>query len=1323
MAYYPFNGNANDASGNGNNAILNNATLTSDRLGNPNSAYAFNGIDNFIQVPNSPTLNTTNQISICAWVKVSGFYQGTCHGNNIVMKGDGDYLPGNYMIRFDDSFFTNNQNCSITTPDVNHESFFGLGSTPYASTPFIKPGQWYSVVYTCDGATAKIYVNCQLVGSGPANGISFTNTANLFFGKLNSAQYPYWFNGTMDEIRIYNRPINQDEVNAYGDCSTPVTSCSNWLSTPTTPSYVQVGQLNVVGDKITVEATINRTTPYIGGTLYAGDIVSKHDQPSDVNYLLRPNEAEITTDQGYFRTPDICEIELNKTYHVAMVYDGSTLKFYRNGFLMSQIAASGNLYQNSWNTRIGFYEHQLFNENFIGYINEVRIWNVARTQAQLQTYMNTSLPNPTTQPGLLAYYTFDNLLNKQGNPAWNGTLGGSASINQTNPNCNFIADSCTILSSPVTASFTTPDTVCVNSPVTIQNTSQNATNYFWSFCAADFNTTPEAINLGNPNGVLNSPVFGCYALDDNGNYYGLLINYNSGELLRLNFGNSLLNTPTGENLGNFSNALPEQGEGIQLLRVNGNWTAIMVGGGNGSFNSSPRIVKIDFGNSLANSPVATNWGNIGGLNLPHDLYITQESGNYYGFAINVNDNTITRLSFGPDFNNTPPGINLGNIGNIDYPAGFNFVKYNGNWFAFIANRVTNSLTRLDFGSSLLNTPTGTNIGNPGNLLDYPRDISLFKTCDGVYGFVVNETSNEIVKLNFGGDPTSSPQATDLGNLGNLNFPHSISDLFRVGNDIYAFIPNVNNNSLTRIRFTGCQNLPGSTQQNPAPVSYPQAGTYTINLLVDLGLPTQTSYCKQIVVQDVNLTKSNDTSICANSSIQLIAAGGTNYSWTPASSLNNSTIANPVATPVNTTKYFVTATNNFGCSKMDSILITVNPLPVITKSNDTSICINSSVQLEAGGGINYSWSPASSLNNSNIANPVATPVSPTKYFVTVTNGNGCTKTDSIKVGINPVAVITKSNDTTICNQTSVRIFAGGGTSYLWSPASSLDNPTSANPLASPVSTTLYKVAIKDANSCSYEDSVKIIVKPVAVFNVTPDNSICNNSSVQLQASGGDTYTWSPSTGLDNPNISNPVASPAATTNYTVIIHENICNETGTLSTNVMVLPLPDVQATSANDLTCSLGSSQLNATGATNYVWSPSTGLNNNNIANPIAAPDGTTVYKVTGTDNNGCSNFDTVIVKADFNMNALYLLPNSFTPNGDGINDCFGIKYWGVVKELDFNIYNRFGERVFHTTDPNLCWDGTYKGNPQSPNVFVYIITAKTACGIINRKGTVALLK
>ena len=83
---------------------------------------------------------------------------------------------------------------------------------------------------------------------------------------------------------------------------------------------------------------------------------------------------------------------------------GLPLNFIETAFLLSQTPVSGNLFQNDFPTQIGLYNAEFYNTNLIGYINEVRIWNVARTQAQIQTYMNTSLPSPATQPGLLAYY-------------------------------------------------------------------------------------------------------------------------------------------------------------------------------------------------------------------------------------------------------------------------------------------------------------------------------------------------------------------------------------------------------------------------------------------------------------------------------------------------------------------------------------------------------------------------------------------------------------------------------------------------------------------------------------------------------------------------------------------------------------------------------------------------------------------------------------------------------------------------------------------------------------------------------------------------------
>lgn len=255
-----------------------------------------------------------------------------------------------------------------------------------------------------------------------------------------------------------------------------VAPCNNWLSTPSQGSYVTVGDLDITGNQITVEANFNRTQALNNGVYY-GHLISKHSGTSDVNYALLPNGCEITTTNGYKSTFQTCVPQINKTYHVAMVYDGNTLKFYRNGFLLSSQPCTGNMVNNNWLTTINQYAASaLFDNQFLGFVNEVRIWNIARTQTEIQTYMNTSLPNPTTQVGLKGYYVFDNLLNKQGNTAFNGMLNGGATINATNTNCTFVADSCALVPCPVNT--TTAITKCSNQNINL--TARTGSTYSWS---------------------------------------------------------------------------------------------------------------------------------------------------------------------------------------------------------------------------------------------------------------------------------------------------------------------------------------------------------------------------------------------------------------------------------------------------------------------------------------------------------------------------------------------------------------------------------------------------------------------------------------------------------------------------------------------------------------------------------------------------------------------------------------------------------------------------------------------------------------------------
>ena len=185
--------------------------------------------------------------------------------------------------------------------------------------------------------------------------------------------------------------------------------------------WVSAGDLDVTGNQITVEAIFRKTT-----TANATNIVSKHTDPATCNYLLRPNSFQMATNNGFYVCLNTQPTVQNTWYHAAATYDGSIIKYYINGCLINSIPASGNLVTNDFLTGIGMQSQNPIatTENFKGNIDEVRIWNVARTEQEIQLNMNFLLL--TTQPGLLAYYKFNNhYLNSQGNATFNGTPQGT----------------------------------------------------------------------------------------------------------------------------------------------------------------------------------------------------------------------------------------------------------------------------------------------------------------------------------------------------------------------------------------------------------------------------------------------------------------------------------------------------------------------------------------------------------------------------------------------------------------------------------------------------------------------------------------------------------------------------------------------------------------------------------------------------------------------------------------------------------------------------------------------------------------------------------
>lgn len=1189
-----------------------------------------------------------------------------------------------------------------------------------------------------------------------------------------------------------------------------------------------------------------------------------------------------------------------------------------------------------------------------------------------------------------------------------------------------------------TANFFTPDTVCISQPVNITNHSTDATRYYWSFCVADVvNTPPVATNLGNPGGLLNMPVFSDF-VEANGNFYVFVVNHVSAQLIRLDFGNSLLNTPSAVNLGNLGGVLKTRIEGIQIVNDAGKWYVFIVGG-DPDYGNIPQIVKIDFGANIANNtPTAVDWGNLGGMYQPLDLYMFKENNSWHGFTVNKNG-SITRFNFSNGLDNIPVAENYPGLGLI-YPTGINVLTDKGKWYAFITTAHDNGITRLEFGNSLLNDPVAFHLGNPGNALNSPRDIYIMKFCDAIVGFAVNGSGNDIARFNFNNDIEGIPSGVSLGNIGTLNFPHSLSKLFRVNDKVYTFITNVDNNTITRVEFPSCTNssLPGFNLEDPPPIMYNATGVYNINLTIDDGLPSQSSFCRNVVVvsepvhtplqtimlppggsvkigtsnpssgyqwfpsgpntdsitvqdeglyvvetsgygcgnrdsfllryaitadftykQDVcnpllfgfrnetpgstvvnwdfgngptapgennpsinyvdfgnydvmlkletsggdivSITKrvtvqvvvdslivTNNKRICEGDSLQLNAVQALNYCWSPASGLSATNIANPVAAPLTSTTYYlhslvngtnliingdfsagntgfsseyqfanpnildgqffvgsnpkawnpsvsnctdhtsgsgnmllvngspdenvkvwtqtinVTPNTNYAFStwiqalyndnpaelqffingnnvgnlitaslptctwrqfyttwnsgnnavatiaivnrntetiiwgndfalddivfapvtiKRDSIVVTVEKPPVVRTNNDTIICEGSIVQLNTVGAATYSWAPAVALSATKIANPQASPVNTTQYIVTGTTAAGCSGKDVVTISVKPKPAITVTNDTMICSNSSLQLNVGGGNTYLWSPAATLDNAIAHNPIASPVQNTVYHVLVTDADNCTNTDSVNVGIRPYPEFSVSEDQSICEGSFAMLTATGGDIYQWTPDISVDNPGSPSTRVTPTVTTNYTVRISESICHHDTLMNIRVDVHPTPRIVALKSNDINCTVRTAQLQASGADNYTWSPGIYLNDRNLANPIATADSTTTFIVTGTSQYGCSATDSITVKVTADGRGLFLVPNAFTPNGDGLNDCFGISQWGNVQLKDFSIYNRWGERIFKAMNTSDCWDGTYQGKPQDTGAFVYVIEVNTLCGEVSRKGLITVIR
>ena len=451
----------------------------------------------------------------------------------------------------------------------------------------------------------------------------------------------------------------------------------------------------------------------------------------------------------------------------------------------------------------------------------------------------------------------------------------------------------------------------------------------------------------------------------------------------------------------------------------------------------------------------------------------------------------------------------------------------------------------------------------------------------------------------------------------------------------------------------------SFQKNPTH-SYATSGTYNVTLIVsDTGsCNTADTITKQIIASNFVLTAGPDTTICNGGYVVLSAnsfGSTTSYIWSTNSSLldtlNHPTTINSInVNPLVSSIYYVYTSNQY-CSKLDSVFVNIDKLNAVPTSIIKPLCVgdcNGQITVTTTNGMppyHYSWNPPATGNT--ISNLCAG-----TYYVTVTDSLGCKRKDTII----------------------------------------LKNP----------------------------DTLKLSASPVNVF--------CHDScygAILAVASGGTpsyTYSW------NNGNTSNPLMYLCPGTYYITATDNHLCKVVDSITLPASVINPPYTFHAYADDTVIYITQStglHVNIINGYTYSWKPATGLNNPNIANPIATPTSSMTYVVTIKDQFGCTLTDTVRIKVDEVTcdESEIFVPNAFTPNGDNVDDVLYVRC-NVLKSIYFVVYDRWGEKVFETTKLNEGWDGTFRGRKCDPAVYDYYM--KAVC--INdktfiKKGNITLIR
>lgn len=462
----------------------------------------------------------------------------------------------------------------------------------------------------------------------------------------------------------------------------------------------------------------------------------------------------------------------------------------------------------------------------------------------------------------------------------------------------------------------------------------------------------------------------------------------------------------------------------------------------------------------------------------------------------------------------------------------------------------------------------------------------------------------------------------------------------------------------------------------AKVTFKKFGSTWIKLKLNAGCSFFTdSMLVQVQQSPGVFSLGNDTALCKGSSIKLNAGNGFNsYLWQNGSTDSLIKVSQPGI-------YFVSVDNVCGDVYKDTINIQQVNVPLLNIGSDTSICKGDTLHLTAAAGFNqYAWQPASALNAQGAAVTVY-PIQNITITAIGTTVEGCKGYDTLALSVKTARPVLLGRDTSFCTGDSLTLQAGAGyLQYSWSNGT-LTAAITAKQAGN------YSVTAVDQNGCRAKDTLEVQLYALPKPSLGNDFNLCLGNQRQLDAGNFNRYLWQDGSTSRNYTVSN-------TGSYWVTVEDgHACVGSDTvLVKNIISLPAGFLKAV---DSICQYEKITIGALANFNtYLWS--TGATQPAIT--VSSPG---LYTLTVQDGEGCSGTDSISVFQKDCTGGVFI-PTAFTPNRDSRNDVFKAIVHGNTVAFRFEIFTRFGELVFSTSDPQKGWDGTYKGKSLPSAAFIW---------------------